>query len=298
MEFRLLRLPYLAIKEVLMSMSLREQFLISITSKTSKSLVKSIKQKTQLAVAQNGKMCLKTKKETVCVQSQEHELSFVEYPPGRLIIWKKPLNSCMEHLVEVFRSKVHVSLASKENLKFLEELPVNIHSVKVTTVHLQETLDSLRNIPVVELTCQKPSNNSFESSYHFDSIIIKFSNNSPFTTTRRSLLLSLINCRKVHIQNIVYSTQNLIDFLGKWINGSKMERLQVCFNRNKFNKSIFEQLGQVESGTFTRAGKKPRFPLSFIIKQNGTGIEAIVYTCGNNVIMTTKFEVASGARNL
>uniref|UniRef100_A0A1I7UTH6 F-box domain-containing protein n=1 Tax=Caenorhabditis tropicalis TaxID=1561998 RepID=A0A1I7UTH6_9PELO len=301
MEFRLHSLPYLAIKEILTFMNLQEQFLFSITSKASKRLVRSINQDTRLTVVVlYGIQTLSNQREKVFVESRENgpTIEIVECATRDIVFWRKPLTSIMEHIVEAFQSKVHLSLSSEfshqEKLKFLEELRVKIHSVYVTTNQLQETLDALRNIPKVELNYKIAPNDFFENNgpYNFDSIeLVFFANNVPSPTTRRSILFSLLDCRRVYIPYSDYSTRDLVEFLGKWIRGSKMENLKISFKKHNFKESIFEELGQVIPVTSAVVdGKKISHPC-FLIKQHGTGTKAIVYTHYGNVILRTDFKM-------
>uniref|UniRef100_A0A1I7UTH2 FBA_2 domain-containing protein n=1 Tax=Caenorhabditis tropicalis TaxID=1561998 RepID=A0A1I7UTH2_9PELO len=88
-----------------------------------------------------------------------------------------------------------------------------------------------------------------------------------------------------------YSTQDLVEFLGKWNNGSKIEKLKIGFNKNEFKISIFEQLGQVFPVNKAKVEGEIISAPCFLIIQQTTGIKAIVYTNGNNVILTTNFDI-------
>uniref|UniRef100_A0A1I7UTH5 F-box domain-containing protein n=1 Tax=Caenorhabditis tropicalis TaxID=1561998 RepID=A0A1I7UTH5_9PELO len=299
MEFDFLRLPYVAIREVLMRMSLKEQFLFSILSKLSKWLVKSIKQETHVSLPIIGFIEFSNQNELIHVQSQDHDLSiyFWNDLPENLVFWNKPHNVCIQHLVDVFKSKVHVETFEsdyRKNLEFLEELHVNIHSVNGSTEYLQETLDAFNRIKRVELLHTKTSSEEIfqlKDSYHFDFIKITNCDNALDSANRRSLLLSLINCKKVIIQNVIYRIQDLVDFLGRWICGSKVEHMQIHFDRDDFNAIIFEKLGQVNQVTSAVVGGEKISSPCFLIKQQGTGREAIVYTNDYVVILTTDFKI-------
>uniref|UniRef100_A0A1I7UTH7 F-box domain-containing protein n=1 Tax=Caenorhabditis tropicalis TaxID=1561998 RepID=A0A1I7UTH7_9PELO len=298
MEFRLLSLPFVAIKQVLTLMSLQEQFLFSITSETSKYLVKSANKGTRLSVVLiDGMLHLSNQSDKIYIESQEHGDPFEvsKYGGRDIISWKKPLHSIMEYFVQVFKSDFSIFLPSEftpqKNLEFLKSLRVPIHSADVTTNRLQETLDALKGASEVKLYIRMDLADSSDLKYpfHFDSIYVCLSMVSP--AIRRSLLFSLLDCREVSLLDTKCSTQDLVEFLGKWINGSRIEKLRISFNVKEFNDTVFEQLGQVVNVHKATVEGKQISPPCFFIRQKGTETRAIVYTKNFHVIMTTDFKL-------
>uniref|UniRef100_A0A1I7TBH9 F-box domain-containing protein n=1 Tax=Caenorhabditis tropicalis TaxID=1561998 RepID=A0A1I7TBH9_9PELO len=258
MPIPLQKLPYLALKEVLSTMKLKEIFKIASLSKENARRVKPCisSQRFLLTIFSSDGW----KIESECSRNFEY---WSEDCSKNGIFLDKTGHEVLEFIVEVF-NKPNICLLIKNDMekfhnysRFFGTLGLKIGQVtfyRCKQGELQNMLEAFKGVPEIHIySCILEKKIQFDNNinYYFESIEIRISVNSDLKW-RKDLLFSLIDCKKVNINGITHRsggkllpTKDLKAFLERWIEGSKMEQFSTtAFDLSKFS-TVFKPLGQV-----------------------------------------------------
>uniref|UniRef100_A0A1I7TBH4 F-box domain-containing protein n=1 Tax=Caenorhabditis tropicalis TaxID=1561998 RepID=A0A1I7TBH4_9PELO len=317
MSIPLQKLPYLAQKEVLSTMEMKEIFIFATLSKKNERLVKT---------------CLNTKEFQLTIFPDDDywviKLKCLRYPGydpefdseecrQNGLFLGKTVNEVLEFIVKVFQ-KLKIHIHNEDNIekfpiysRFFKSIGVKIDKVFVDRCkqgELQDILKAFKGVLEVKISsCKLEEGIQFDKTicYHFESIEITTSRYMDIKW-RSDLLISLIDCRKVLLLLQIHPrpeakflpTEDLEAFLKRWVAGSKMEHFRTqAFDLINFP-YIFESLGEVipvRAANFFDGYRECKHEFKedqcFLIQQKNNGPKAIVYVKYNSVNLETDFEL-------
>uniref|UniRef100_A0A1I7USY7 F-box domain-containing protein n=1 Tax=Caenorhabditis tropicalis TaxID=1561998 RepID=A0A1I7USY7_9PELO len=309
MSFPLQKLPYLAFKEVLSTMEIREKFLIATSSKKSARLVKNCvsSEKYKLSIMYCERWDLEKEEEGDKYSSSECEGVF------------ETLHDEIEFIVDVFNKPIIWMYTDDPLDSYTDFIPtLEVLQLKVFTLRfecgapeLQNLLEKCKENPQIEVSIDSPSIGVInrESRYHFDSIHLIFIDKIDWDWYLQ-LILTLLDCKFVTIETMHQhggasqelqekTRQWLIDFLNQWISGSRLEYLEIGeipLDHTNF-RTVFEALGQVVPVKQAKSPKKNGdwdigdfdADTCFMITQKDSGRKAVVYVVYSEIWNITSF---------
>uniref|UniRef100_A0A1I7UTI0 F-box domain-containing protein n=1 Tax=Caenorhabditis tropicalis TaxID=1561998 RepID=A0A1I7UTI0_9PELO len=330
MPFPLLSLPFVARKEVIKTLSLQEIFYVSLLSLRSRITVQSSLEAQKIdATIENGvEFSVSNSKSSFAIHLKEPEqlptsheyctLFQKETRVSRCIIfnndflfvattdWKTLFKPLMDLLIETFNTRrltVHLSpqphlqypqdyLELLEALKSskIHQLTVNIPSESLINVVYQKIMDQFRGARKIELNGLASDGFKYrsQSEEEFKWEEARIRDPRPFET--ETLLKIFANCEELYFD--MEATWNVKDLLQKWIQGSRLKELEI-----PYRDSIEQLFEGMEAKRIRNIWKSPELgrrgaanDYCYLIKQNNSGIKAIIFLDHGNLRLTTDFE--------
>uniref|UniRef100_A0A1I7TBH6 F-box domain-containing protein n=1 Tax=Caenorhabditis tropicalis TaxID=1561998 RepID=A0A1I7TBH6_9PELO len=311
MSIDLQKLPYLAQKEVLSTMKLKEIFKLATLSKKNARLVKDCMSSQRFILT------------IFCTDDdwnikREHEF-YSEYTSIQCdengIFLDKTVYEELEFIVDVF-NKPKICINVQEDMekfnnyaRFLRTLGVNLFEVKVNRCkqgELQNMLETFKEVPEVHIySCELEEVIQFDKTirYQFDFIGLSIDRFAD-VKWQRDVIFSLIDCKRVLINrnshrllgNLI-PVQDLKAFLELWMEGSRMEYFwTTAFDLSNFS-TILKSLGQLvpvkaiyHFNGFEKRKQEFNGWQCYMIQQKNNGPKAIVFKFHNSVQLETDFE--------
>uniref|UniRef100_A0A1I7USW9 F-box domain-containing protein n=1 Tax=Caenorhabditis tropicalis TaxID=1561998 RepID=A0A1I7USW9_9PELO len=310
MAFRLQNLPYLAFKEVLSTIDLREKFLIATLSKKSASLVKRcvFLKKYILTVEYSKHWDLEVDRSYYSPQIEKEESYSSEECRKEGVSFDKTLLETLELIIDVF-NKPRICLDTGDPLEsyfsflpFLERLEMKVNTLHFVceTHEMQNLLEKCKEVQNIDIHIRSSEIVDYnkQAKYHFEEARFLFGGEK--WVLHKDLLISSLDCKRVLMTCPLFtgiflpasqelqerSHIGLVEILKSWISGSRMEFLFIgSFPLAYFNfRTVFEELGQVvpiKQATYPKryGGWETIYfhDNCFMIEQNETGRKAHVF---------------------
>uniref|UniRef100_A0A1I7USU0 F-box domain-containing protein n=1 Tax=Caenorhabditis tropicalis TaxID=1561998 RepID=A0A1I7USU0_9PELO len=291
MAFHLQNLPYLAFKEVLSTMDLREKFLIATSSRKSASLVKRcvFPQKYKFTILYCKYWDLKVDRAHWSQIKKGDRYSSEECKKEGISLNKTVLET-FELIIDVF-NKPRTCMSNNDLLEsynsfqpFFEKLEMKVNTLifNCKTHELQSTLEKYKEIPNVNVFVNSSEIVDFnpQAKHHFERASFYFDEDIDWDL-HKHLLISLLDSKMVYMySDLIAAYEDISEEI------ERMEFLELeMFPLNYYTfETVFESLGQVvpvkQATYLERSGAWNTRHFSgncFMIEQKETGRKAHVF---------------------